>query len=213
MEEKKCTNCSRAPQPIANFINSKGRECSTCEKCREKGKKGDHRPERREYHNELQKDKEYYKVHRAKQLEENPTEFRHHNNENAKKWRKNNPGYIALWNRTSVNARLDSLKRAAQVREIEWNLPDEYAKKMLIEPCVYCGHIDLKVRVNGIDRLDSSKDYSVDNCLPCCKDCNYMKGSYDPKTFIERCRVVASCTFDFPEVTTSTEQKKLRSKK
>ena len=28
---------------------------------------------------------------------------------------------------------------------------------------------------NGIDRIDSSKGYSVDNCVPCCAKCNYAK--------------------------------------
>ena len=28
---------------------------------------------------------------------------------------------------------------------------------------------------NGIDRIDSNKDYTVDNVVSCCSECNYMK--------------------------------------
>ena len=216
MEEtktKKCSNCSRSPQPIEEFVNAKGRECATCNKCREKGKRLDKKPERREYHNELHKEKGYSEKWRSKQLEERPEEFRKHNNDIHKKWRLENPELATRWYRTNVNPRLDALKRAAEIRDIAWLLMDEEAKEMFVKPCIYCKHIDLEVRVNGIDRLDSSKPYTLENCRPCCKDCNYMKGTYDPKTFIERAKKIASCEAEFPEVTTCTEHKKINRRK
>jgi hypothetical protein len=185
-EVKKCSNCCRTPQSIKEFVNEKGRECSTCAKCRAKGKKHDSKPERREYHNELQKEKEY-----------------------SKEWKINNPDYIANWSRTHVNARLNSLKHASERRGIEWRLTDEEAKVMLTSPCVYCKHMDLEVRVNGIDRLDSNVCYTTENCRPCCKDCNYMKGTYDPRTFIERAKKIALCDVEFPEVPRCEEHKKI----
>ena len=210
---KKCSNCCRAPQPVEEFVNSKGRECSTCNKCREKGKKYDKKPERREYHNELQKEKEYSEKWRKKQLEERPDEFRAHRNETHKKWRLENTERSARWYRTNVNPRLDALKRAATTRGIAWNLTDDEAKEMLVNPCIYCNHIDLEVRVNGIDRLDSSKPYTLENCRSCCKDCNYMKGTYDPRTFIERAKKISACQIVFPEVEMCEEHKKINRKK
>ena len=206
---KRCTNCTRGLQPISEFINEKGHECSTCNKCRTKGKKYDHKPERREAHNQLLNEKKYYKEWRAKQLEERPEEYRSHNNEIHSKWIRDNAEHSARWYRTHVNPRLDALKRAAQVRGIEWNLTDEEAKVMLISPCVYCKHIDLEVRVNGIDRLDSGKSYSTENCRPCCKNCNYMKGTFDPVTFIEWCQRVVQCTEKFPDIPRCEEHKKI----
>lgn len=210
---KKCSNCCRAPQPIEEFINAKDRECSTCNKCREKGKKHDTKPERREYHNELQKEKGYAEKWRAKQLEERPEEFRKHRNETHKRWREENAEHSAKWYRTNVNPRLDALKRAAETRGIEWLLTDEEAKVMMSSPCVYCKHIDLDVRVNGIDRLDSAKSYTTENCMSCCKNCNYMKGTYDPRTFIERAKKIAICEIEFPEVPVCGEHKKINRKK
>lgn len=205
---KKCS-CSRGPQPLDQFLNKKGKEVATCLKCREKQRKHDHKPERREAHNELQREKAYYKDWRKKQLEERPEDFRKHNNEVSKEWKINNPEYIAKWSRTHVNPRLNALKYAAEKRGIEWHISDEEAKAMLVRSCVYCGHLDLEVRVNGIDRLDSAKPYTLENCLPCCKDCNYMKGTYDPRTFIERAKKIAMCEFEFSEVTKCEEHKKI----
>ena len=210
---KKCTNCTRAPQPLEHFINEKGIGCSTCNKCRTKGKKYDHKPERREAHNKRQNEGRYDTIWRAKQLEERPDEFREHNNEINRRWRAENSEHMAKWSRTSVNTRLDALKRAAIIRGIEWNLEDEHAKVMMTSPCVYCKHIDLEIRVNGIDRLDSNVCYTVENCRPCCKDCNYMKGTYDPITFINIAKRIALCDAEFPEVPVCDEHKRMNRKK
>lgn len=208
-ESKKCSNCTRAPQPMEEFINERGRECATCAKCRAKGKKSDTKPERREYHNDIQRENRYDVTWRAKQLEERPEEYRKHNNDVSSTWRAENPGHIARWNRTNVNHRATALKRAAATRGIEWHLTDDEAKAMLVLPCVYCGHLDIETRVNGIDRLDSSKGYTTENCRPCCKNCNYMKGTFDPRTFIAWAKRIATCTAEFPDVPTCEDHKKI----
>jgi hypothetical protein len=209
---KKCS-CSRAPQPLDQFLDKNKKEVATCLKCREKQRKHDKKPERREKHNEMQKEKEYYKEWRAKQLEERPDEYRQHNNQVHSAWRTENAEHSARWYRTNVNPRLDALKRAAETRGIDWRLTDEEAKVMMTSPCVYCKHIDLDVRVNGIDRLDSAKSYTTENCMSCCKDCNYMKGTYDPRTFIERAKKIAMCEIEFPEVPVCGDHKKTNRKK
>ena len=38
---------------------------------------------------------------------------------------------------------------------------------------------------NGIDRIDNSKDHSIDNIVPCCKNCNYAKNNLSFDDFIE----------------------------
>ena len=40
--------------------------------------------------------------------------------------------------------------------------------------------------INGIDRIDSSKEYSLDNCVPCCEMCNKMKNTYTQDVFFEK---------------------------
>lgn len=43
---------------------------------------------------------------------------------------------------------------------------------------------------NGIDRVDSSKGYSAENVVPCCKICNRGKANMSKEDFIEwACRI------------------------
>lgn len=37
--------------------------------------------------------------------------------------------------------------------------------------------------MNGIDRIDSTKGYSADNCVPCCSKCNRMKLDHSIEDF------------------------------
>jgi hypothetical protein len=41
------------------------------------------------------------------------------------------------------------------------------------------------VYVNGIDRLDSTKGYSIENCVPCCWPCNNFKLGRNKEEFLE----------------------------
>lgn len=197
---KTCSACSRTSQPIDQFSGQAGKVFSTCLKCRLKGRKNDKTEKRRESHNKLQNEKKYYKSWRENKLKENPDEFRTHNNEIHREWKKTNPHRIPEWFRTSQRARLNSIKYSATKREIAWNLEDETAMEMMLMPCVYCDYVNIEVRVNGIDRMDSNGSYSKENCVPCCKTCNYMKCKFDPLTFVEHCKKVAQCSFQFPDV-------------
>lgn len=45
------------------------------------------------------------------------------------------------------------------------------------------------IDINGIDRVDNNKGYTLDNCVPCCWECNQMKSSlnlYEWLAFIEK---------------------------
>ena len=41
-------------------------------------------------------------------------------------------------------------------------------------------------RCNGIDRMDQKHGYVIENCVSCCKLCNFMKGALDNITFLQR---------------------------
>ena len=67
-------------------------------------------------------------------------------------------------------------------------MTDDEIMDMTDMPCIYCGTKTIDaVKRNGIDRLDSSKGYIIENCVSCCQTCNFMKGQVDPLTFVERC--------------------------
>jgi len=59
--------------------------------------------------------------------------------------------------------------------------------KLLTLSCNYCGQkIDEKKNnFNGIDRINSDEDYTKENCVSCCKRCNYMKNKMSKTEFAE----------------------------
>ncbi len=75
-------------------------------------------------------------------------------------------------------------KAGAKDRGIPFELTDEQAYALFEQPCHYCGeeprarytdHYNGSYLHSGIDRKDSSKGYTVDNCVSCCPTCNFMK--------------------------------------
>ena len=70
-----------------------------------------------------------------------------------------------------IRARLSSLKQGAVSRNLSFSITDEEAKNILNQKCYYCNEDEYI----GIDRIDSKKGYTLENCVPCCKFCNLMK--------------------------------------
>ena len=205
-ETKRCTNCTRGPQTLDQFIGARGKPVSTCAKCREKGKKADARPDRQEYHTELQKARGA--GYSKKSIEKKKTDPvpPDHDLEQTCEWSKNEKTKerLSLWKRLNIHDRLSGIKRVAISKGIEWHLTDEEAGKMLTSQCVYCGHLDLAVRLNGIDRLNQQGHYTTENTVACCWTCNFMKGCFDPRTFIEQCKKISACAHEFPDVPIQT---------
>lgn len=189
-----CSNCSRLPQPKEEFINSRNRVCKLCRKCRTKAVK----------HNANPKTKEYLLKYR----EENKEKISEQCRKAAIAWIQREKERDAVTYNAKIQARrkkcasskLKQMKVGAGIRNIPWELSDEFALELVTSECVYCGFLDLDKTVNSIDRLDSAKNYTVDNCVACCVHCNMMKGCYDPTTFIERCRKIGECQLKFPGI-------------
>lgn len=104
-------------------------------------------------------------------------------------------------------------RQGAQRRKIKFGLTVDEFSQMIKLPCSYCGlepytrysryltkngkwksrskkysaelATTMTVLYNGIDRVDSTKGYSPDNCVPCCKLCNTMKLSLKKDEFLE----------------------------
>ena len=85
----------------------------------------------------------------------------------------------------AMNQMIRRLKANASERGIEWHLTDEQALAITQQSCHYCGgdfsntssHPEMNgtFAYNGIDRVDNSKGYTIDNVVPCCKHCNIAK--------------------------------------
>jgi hypothetical protein len=79
---------------------------------------------------------------------------------------------------------MDIIVKPAISRNISINMEEEEVMKgkMLI-PCFYCGS-SYDERLNGLDRIDSSKGYTDDNTVSCCSTCNCMKSSLPLNSFL-----------------------------
>ena len=88
----------------------------------------------------------------------------------------------------------------ARKQNLTFNLSIEEFCKLTSSNCFYCGcnpsHISKKderekpfgvYKHNGIDRTNNSKGYFIDNCVPCCRECNTFKLDFKLETFL--CRV------------------------
>ena len=75
-------------------------------------------------------------------------------------------------------------KANAKRRGVGWNLTEEQFKEITQKDCFYCGEKpnNLTKQIcngeyiyNGIDRIDNTKGYVIDNIVPCCRRCNRAK--------------------------------------
>jgi hypothetical protein len=80
-------------------------------------------------------------------------------------------------------------------------LTDDEFKHLIGGNCFYCAAEPAnrkksdagKVLIyNGIDRLDSSIGYIKENCVTCCKPCNWMKKDMLLEEFLTRVRTIAA---------------------
>jgi len=72
----------------------------------------------------------------------------------------------------SVLGKFRSYKHGATRRGFEWEITPEQFHNFWHVACHYCGD---EIQGVGIDRVDNSQGYLVDNCVPCCETCNEMK--------------------------------------
>lgn len=70
--------------------------------------------------------------------------------------------------------------QSANKRGIEFNLSVDEFNTIIAHPCVYCGASSSI----GVDRIDSSDGYNIDNAQPCCSDCNLMKFKHNEEKFL-----------------------------
>lgn len=87
----------------------------------------------------------------------------------------------ADWKKHPVRS-LPSLFNILRAKSAARGLPmdlsfDEYVA-LTSADCCYC-HGPLPKSGYGLDRKNSSLGYSIENCVPCCKTCNRIRGEDD----------------------------------
>jgi len=102
---------------------------------------------------------------------------------------------------SSFYALLAGYKKSAANRSMEFTLSDEQFLQLTVCDCHYCGvEPSQKFKTstgfgpyiyNGIDRIDNNIGYVIENCVSCCKKCNFLKRSSTSSEFIEHCHRVS----------------------
>ena len=75
-------------------------------------------------------------------------------------------------------------KKHAEKLGVPYELSREWFEALTNNACVYCGDSARSRFHNGIDRADPEKGYTLDNCVSCCKVCNYMKRKLSVTEFV-----------------------------
>lgn len=209
-EKRKCSNCSRGPQPIAEFVNAKGKTCSTCNKCRIKGQRLDQRrtadpnSSRAVYKKQYQKEKKPWESYRERERAKDEELFLKRNADVMKQYRSTHKEELDYWCRHHANYRFNSIRCGARHRDLSFDITLEQYVQLSAQVCWYCHEMDSVNPLIGVDRIDNHRGYVMDNLVPCCIVCNNMKIALDPRTFVERCKAVSHAQehkepMDFPE--------------
>ena len=99
----------------------------------------------------------------------------------------------------TVHIKYSRCERSARERGFVFELTVEQFLDIIKRPCHYCGEISVydeedkndgddmdTLYKNGIDRMDNSVGYLMENCVSCCKMCNYMKHILSVTDFLKR---------------------------
>lgn len=95
----------------------------------------------------------------------------------------------------SPHERYKFYQNRAKSKNCELEFTEEEFDKFTKQPCFYCGGYSISKQYQdqfcGIDRVDSNKGYSKDNCVPCCFSCNVMKMGLDVYDFLDKVELIS----------------------
>lgn len=90
--------------------------------------------------------------------------------------------------------RVELIRKKAHSRNIYFDDSKMNEFKRLVEqPCHYCGYNEKK---SGLNRLDSSKGYLIDNVVPSCIICNLMRGPVKYNVFLKNVQTIVEFNRD-----------------
>lgn len=173
---KKCS-CCKVEKPITDFYDKKDNKDGKdyyCAYCRKQSRKKYADKNRVRIREEWHKTKHIYSKKRKEYRKNHPEEVRKKDKERH-----------AQENNLYINAKAKNKKRG-----VAFNLTLlEFCAIRETKACFYCTG-PLPVQGYGIDRVDSSKPYEKDNCVPCCTFCNIAKSNHSKDTFLSKIEMI-----------------------
>ena len=125
-----------------------------------------------------EKRKEYINLYRENnkdKIKAKEKEYRENHKEDRKFYREDNKDKLrkkASEYSQTLKGKFASYKAQAKTRKIDFTLTLEEFKLFWQQNCYYCNR---SIATVGLDRIDSSIGYIVNNVRPCCARCNRMK--------------------------------------
>lgn len=95
---------------------------------------------------------------------------------------------------SAINKTYRNYKSSAKTRLLCFDLSLKDFIKLIFSNCYYCGTPPCRVvteksgsqiTCNGIDRIDNNDGYRLDNCVPCCANCNFAKNDMSYSDFVK----------------------------
>jgi len=84
-------------------------------------------------------------------------------------------------------------------RNLTFSLTKQQFRKLTKQNCTYCGKSPSNVNkgeyygyyvYSGLDRIDNEKGYTLDNVVPCCKVCNWMRRLLPQEEFLTKVKQI-----------------------
>jgi len=91
--------------------------------------------------------------------------------------------------KATPEGRYGTYKDSAKHRGYTWSLSFADFRTFWQLPCVWCG---VDIATIGLDRVDPSVPYQLDNIEPCCSDCNRMKSDLTSDEFENHINKIAT---------------------
>jgi len=168
-EEKTCSKCKQK-LPLEMFNKSNGVFICYCQKCQ----KNIAREWRLKNFDKVRQREKSYKISNRDRLQLYQKKY-------MKEWV------------SRLNSRIVCWRKNARLREISFDVTLEQLKSIPMV-CHYTGN-NLVLESNhwntiSLDRLDSSKGYTINNVVYCCSFVNLMKHTLSYDVFIESCKTI-----------------------
>lgn len=107
---------------------------------------------------------------------------------------KNSKGFTLGPGEGALNQLYSNYRGNANRKVMEFALTREQFKQITSHPCNYCGEppsaiFKSKFRpgnyvYNGVDRVDNSRGYTIDNVVSCCRMCQFAKRNWKVEDFL-----------------------------
>jgi len=105
-------------------------------------------------------------------------------------WRKNNPEKVKLQRikgRNTECERYHKYKGNAKRKNIKFHLSRKEFSLFWKKSCHYCNS---EIKTIGLDRVNNTKGYIIDNIVSCCAICNGMKETLTVNEFLNHCKKI-----------------------